>query len=206
MKRLFAYAPVAFSMLALSAAHAQASLDVHAGVSGANAKSTGEAIDTFGNGNLYSTPSLNGVFMNFGAGAMITPHFGFGGEFSFKPNKGDYAGLNYRPLFYDFNAIIHPAPSAKRIVPEIQTGVGGVNMRFYYSQSNCSFIGCSSQNSYIQSSNHFQWHASAGVKFFVTPGIYVEPKFDMRYVRNFEQFGTNWVPQYGVNVGYRFGE
>jgi Outer membrane protein beta-barrel domain len=207
MKPSFRLASFTFSMMfALGIAGAQTSLDVHAGVSGANAKSSGQLVDTFGDGNLYQTPSLNGVFMNFGAGAMITPRFGFGGEFSFKPAKSDYAGLSYRPMFYDFNGIFHPAPSAKRIVPEIQSGIGGVNMRFYYSQSNCNVIGCSSQNTYLQSTNHFQWHASAGVKFYVRPSLYVEPKFDMRYVRNFEQFGTNWVPQYGVNVGYRFGD
>jgi hypothetical protein len=207
MKPSSRIANFAFSALfALGIAGAQTSLDVHAGVSGMNAKSSGLSVDTFGDGNFYRTPSLDGVFMNFGAGAMITPRFGFGGGLSFKPGKSDYAGLNYRPMFYDFNGIFHPAPSAKRIVPEFQAGLGGVNMRFYYSQSNCNIIGCSSQSSYVQSSNHLQLHASAGVKFYLKPSLYVEPKFDMRYVRNFEQFGTNWVPQYGVNVGYRFGE
>jgi hypothetical protein len=86
MKRSLRYATFAFStMFALGIAGAQISLDVHAGVSGAHAKSSGLLVDTFGDGNLYSTPSLDGVFMNFGAGAMITPRWGFGGEFSFKP-------------------------------------------------------------------------------------------------------------------------
>jgi len=203
MKPFYRYAPI--FLIALGVASAQTSLDVHLGVSGANAKSTGESVNTFGDNTYYNTPSLNGVFMSFGAGAMFTPRFGFGGELSFKPGKSDYAGLSYRPMFYDFNGIFHPTQS-KRIVPELQTGIGGVNMRFYYSQSNCSVIGCNSQNTYLQSANHFQWHSAAGVKFFVTPSVYVEPRFDLRYVHNFTQFGTNWVPQYGVNIGYRFGE
>ena len=95
--------------------NAQSSLDVHIGVSGANAKSTGLLVDTFGDGTLYSSPSLDGAFMNLGAGFMLSPHFGVGGEFSFKPGKSDFAGLNYRPLFYDFNGILHPAPSSKRV-------------------------------------------------------------------------------------------
>jgi hypothetical protein len=195
------------TLLAIGVASAQTSLDVHAGVSGANAKSNGLAVDTFGDGNSYNTPSLDGAFMNFGAGMMITSRLGFGGEFSFKPAKSDYAGLNYRPMFYDFNGIIHPAPDSKRIVPEIQAGLGGVNMRFYYPSGGCNVItGCSSSSSYLQSSNHFQLHVGAGVKFFVTSSLYVEPKFDLHYVHNFFQFGTNWVPQYGVNFGYRFGE
>ena len=77
-------------------------------------------------------------------------------------------------MFYDFNGLYHPAPSAKRIVPEIQAGLGGVNMKFYYNQQDCNaFTGCSNSSSYLQSSNHFQLHAGAGVSFFVTPNIYV---------------------------------
>jgi hypothetical protein len=44
------------------------------------------------------------------------------------------------------------------------------------------------------------------VSFFVTPNIYVKPQFDLHWVHNFFQFGSNLVPQYGVSVGYRFGE
>ena len=152
------------SIFGIGIASAQSTFDVHLGVSGMNAKSTGSSVDTFGDGSLFRTPSLDGAFMNFGAGIMLTPRFGVGGEFAFKPAKSDYAGLNYRPLFYDFNGILHPAPHSKRMVPEIQAGIGGVNMRFYYPQSNCNvFAGCYSHNTYLQSSNHFQLHAGAGV-------------------------------------------
>jgi len=195
------------AMVVAGTASAQSSLDAHIGVSGANAKSNGMSVDTFGDGTLYNTPALDGVFMNFGAGVMFTPRFGLGGEFSFKPGKSDYAGLDYRPMFYDFNAIFHPAPGNKRFVPEVQSGIGGVNLRFYYTQTGCTvFTGCQSQSSYLQSSNHFQWHGGAGIKMFLTHSLYVEPKFDIHYVHDFYQFGTNWVPQYGINFGYRFGD
>jgi hypothetical protein len=204
LKRIFQYAPLFLAVI--GSVRAQ-SLDVHLGVSGMNAKSTGLAVDTFGDGTLYKSPSLDGVFMNVGAGFMINQHFGFGGEFAFQPAKSDFAGLNYRPLFYDFNGIVNPAPGHKRVRPEIQGGIGGVNMRFYYPQSSCNvFAGCYSNNTYLQSSNHFQVHGGAGLALFVTDHVYVEPKVDIHYVHNFFQFGTNWVPQYGVNIGYRFGE
>jgi hypothetical protein len=29
---------------------------------------------------------------------------------------------------------------------------------------------------------------------------------DVHWVNNFFQFGSGWVPQYSVAVGYRFGE
>ena len=51
--------------------------------------------------------------MNLGGGIMLTPRFGFGAEVSFKPRQSDYAGLGYRPMFYDFNGILHPIPSSQ---------------------------------------------------------------------------------------------
>ena len=193
-------------ILGAGLAHAQNSLDVHFGVSGAHDKSTGQSVDTFGDGNFYNTTGLDGVFLNFGAGVMVTPHFGFGGELSFKPGKTDYAGLQYRPMFYDFNAIVHPVTRSKRIVPEIQGGLGGINTKFYYSQQSCTIVGCQNSTSYLQSSNHFQLHTGAGVSFFLTNNVFVRPQFDLHWVHNFDQFNSNWVPQYGVSVGYRFGD
>ena len=194
------------ALLGASFANAQSSLDVHLGVAGVNDKSTGVSVDTFGDGNLYNTSALNGVFLNFGAGAMFTKHFGFGGEFALKPGKTDYAGLQYRPIFYDFNAIVHPVTVSKRVVPELQAGLGGVNLKFYESQQSCNIVGCTNSSSFVQSANHFQLHAGVGVSFFVTNNIYVRPQFDLHWVRNFSQFNSNLVPQYGVSVGYRFGD
>jgi Outer membrane protein beta-barrel domain len=187
-------------------AYAQ-SFEAHIGASGANAKSSGLSVDTFGDNTFYSSPALDGTFMNIGASLMLTPHYGFGGELSFKPGKSDYAGLEYRPLFWDFNGIVHPITVSKRLLPEIQGGIGGVNLRFYYPSTGCNvFAGCNSQNLYLQSSNHFQVHAGVGLAVFVTDHLFLQPKLDVHYVRDFFQFGTNWVPQYGINVGYRFGE
>jgi len=208
LKRTFGYfSPGCLLLLCAPFVHAQATVDIHAGVSGVTAKSTGETIDTFGDGVLHQTPSLDGVLMNFGAGFMLSPRFGVGAELAFKPRQSDYAGLGYRPLFWDFNGIYHPHPSSKRVVPELQAGLGAVNLKFYYNQKDCNvFAGCASSNVLVQSSNHFQLHAGGGVKFFVTDHVYVQPKFDLHWVNNFFQFGRNLVPQYGVSVGYKLGD
>ena len=51
------------------------------------------------------------------------------------------------------------------------------------------------------------WIACGGVALFVTSNIYVRPQFDLHWVHNYNQlFNSNWVPQYGVQVGYRFGD
>lgn len=207
MKRALLYLPLCLlTFTGGMALHAQTGVDLHIGASGANAKSTGESIETFGDGNFYRTPSLDGVFMNIGGGVMLTPRFGIGAEVSFKPRQSDYAGLAYRPLFFDFDGIVRPLTKAKTVVPELQAGLGWVNMKYYYNQADCNvFQGCPGQNQLIQSQNHFQLKAGAGVSFFVTPHVYVRPQFDIHWVHNFYDFGTNWVPQYGVSVGYRFG-
>jgi hypothetical protein len=201
--------PVAIVSLALVLpASAQAGVDVFAGVGTTVLDSSGQSIDTFGDGALFNTPRMGGAFGKFGGDFMVTPHFGLGAETDFRFSQGDYAGLNYRPLFYDFNGIWLPtAHRCKRVVPELQAGLGGVNLKFYESQSFCNaFTGCSSSNNYIDSSNHFQVHLEAGVRFYVTQHLFVRPQVDAHYVNNFFQFGSNWVPQYGASVGWTFGE
>jgi hypothetical protein len=78
-------------------------------------------------------------------------------------------------------------------------------MKFYYSQQYCDqFAGCSTQNSYLESSNHFQVHGGVGVQLYLTEHVFVRPQVDLRYVNNFYQYGTNFVPEYTVWVGYSF--
>ena len=55
MKPINQYLPLfSSSLMGVTCAQAQSSLDVHIGASGAYAKSTGQSIDTFGDGNLVS--------------------------------------------------------------------------------------------------------------------------------------------------------
>ena len=187
-------------------ASAQEGPDVFFGVGTAIAPSSNQQIDTFGDGTLYNTPKLNGAFGKAGADIMITPHFGVGGEADFRFSQGAYAGLNYRPTFYDFNGIYAPTFGRfKRIVPEFQAGLGGMNIKFFYNQSYCDqFAGCSSSNQYIESSNHFQFHLEAGLRIYLTPHIFLRPQVDAHWVNNLYQFGSNWVPEYGASIGWSF--
>ncbi len=210
---MYKWIRVAIPMAALTLAlvlpvSAQTGLDVFAGVGTPVLESSGQSIDTFGAGSPFTTPRMGGTFGKFGADFLVTPHFGIGAETDFRFSQGAYAGLTYRPLFYDFNGIWLPTGHRlKRVVPELQAGLGAVNLKFYYPQSECnSFTGCSSSNSFIDSSNHFQVHLEAGVRFYVTSHLFVRPQVDAHYVKNFFQFGSNWVPQYGASVGWSFGE
>jgi hypothetical protein len=177
--------------------------DVYFGFGTATDKSSGQIINTYGDGNLYSTPKMTGLFGKFGAGYMLRPTLGVGGEYSFRFAQGSYAGLNYRPKFYDFNVILMPLSNTKKVAPELQAGVGGASLSFYFPKQ-CGLFGCSS-STYLQSSNHFQTHLGAGLRFYVKGAFYIRPQFDVHYVRNFYQFGSNWVPEYSVAFGYTLG-
>jgi hypothetical protein len=210
MRLIRSVLPVAFGMcLAASLAHAQAGPDVFFGVGTMTDGSSKTLIDTFGTGNPFTSPSLGGTFGKAGADIMITPYLGVGGEADFRLSQGAYAGLGYRPTFYDFNAIFAPtARKFKRVVPELQAGIGGVNLKFYApSATFCDqFAGCSSSNTFLESSNHFQFHLAGGIRFYATRHLFIQPQVDAHYVNNFFQFGSNWVPEYSASVGWSFGE
>ncbi len=192
-------------LLGSSFASAQ-SIDAYAGAGTASASSTGVPINTFGDGTLYNPPGLHGTFLTFGGTVMFRPHFGVGAETSFRPSRSPYAGLEYRPTFYDFNGVYHPITGRRRVVPEFQAGLGAVNLKYYYSQQTCdSFVGCSSSSSYLESSNHFQVHFAAGLQIYVKGNFFIRPQVDAHWVNNFFQFGSNWVPEYGAVIGYTFG-
>ena len=201
--------PIACALcLGASFANAQTGLDVFAGVGTASDSSSHQQIDTFGTGSPFTTPSLAGTFGKFGADYMFKPWIGVGAETDFRFSQGAYAGLSYRPLFYDFNVIWTPtARRFKRVVPELQAGIGGTRLSFYENSTACdAFAGCSSSNALVESSNHFQTHLAAGVRFYATQHLFVRPQVDAHYVNNFFQFGSNWVPEYSASVGWSFGE
>jgi hypothetical protein len=176
--------------------------EVYFNLGTATDKSNGQLVDTFHDGTLFPTPKMTGFFGGFGGSFMFKPTIGFGAEYFARFSQGPYAGLNYRPKFYDFNAIWKPLPNA-RVVPELQGGIGGASLSFYFPQQ-CNAFACSS-NSFVGSSRHFQVHLGAGVNVYVRGGIFVRPQVDIRYVKNFFQFGNNWTPAYSVAFGYTFG-
>ena len=206
MSNLNIFMPVLFSALlfgSVQVAKAQSG-DIYFNIGTATDKSSGQMIDTFGDSNLYSTPKMTGLFGGFGGSFMLRPSIGFGAEYFSRFSQGSYAGLNYRPKFYDFNAVWKPLNKSKYVVPEFQAGIGGASLSFYYPQQCNAISGCSSSG-IAASSRHFQTHLGAGVNLYVKGGIFVRPQVDVHYVKNFFQFGSNWAPAYSVAIGYTFG-
>jgi hypothetical protein len=190
-------------MLFICAAFANAqSLDAYFGMGTAHDGSNDQLLDLLGTGNPAPTTAMGGVFGVLGAGLMLSPSIGIGGQVSFRFAQGDYAGLGYRPVLYDFNGIWTPTLGQKRVVPELQAGLGGVSLRFYGGTEYCNpYTGLCSN--YAGSLNHFQLHAGFGVRFFVNEHIFVRPQFDYHWVRNLtDQFKSNSVPAYSIAIGF----
>lgn len=174
------------------------------GVGTATDSSNGQTINPLGYG-YYNTPKMTGTFLDAGGSLMITPHFGAGVDLSWRASQGNYAGLSYRPFFYDFNGIWQPIKT-KRVVPEIQAGLGGVRTGFTLNSSTCDpLVGCQSYNGGYESSSHFQTHFGVGVRFYATDHIFIRPAVDVHWVNNYFQFGSDWVPEYSISLGYSFG-
>ncbi len=189
--------------LLLFAAMADAqSFHVYFGMGTAHDGSNGKSLDILNTGTPLPTGAIDGVFGTIGGGFMFRPTLGVGGEVSFRFAQGDYAGVGDRPIFYDFNGIWAPTIGTKRVRPEFQAGLGGLNLRFYgggqyfdpYTGQYTDFLG---------SYNHFQLHAGAGLRFYVSQHIFVRPQFDYHWVHNLtDQFSSNSVPAWSVAIGF----
>jgi hypothetical protein len=216
VKRICRYLPFALLLFCAPLARAQNSFDLALGFGTARDKATGLGIDV--NTFLSCTPSpaattceptpgLGRLFMGFEGDAMLNKHIGFGGELNFQPTKGNYGPLQYRQLFYDFDGLYAPI-NRKKVQLRIEGGVGGAHSGFSYLQTSC--IGtavCTTQETSVGSSSHFQVRVGAGVQIYVKDHYFVRPEFDFHEVPGFtNQFGTNHVLGATIWVGYNFGE
>jgi len=93
-----------------------------------------------------------------------------------------------------------------KFVPEIQAGIGGVAVNFNENTTLCDqFAGCTTFNLGSERSTHFQTHFGVAARIYATPHIFFRPAVDAHWVNNFFQFGSNWVPEYTIGIGYSIG-
>jgi hypothetical protein len=220
VRRIFVLAAsVGATLLAASHLAAQARVDLNIGFGSAWDKSNNQGIDNANSTNAFgscavgtgdtfcqTTSSLNGFFLGFGGDAMITNHFGIGGEANIQPSRSDYGPLQYRQTFYDFNGIYEPYHS-RRVSLQLQGGIGGATTSFSINQNSCVGTAvCTSETSPIGSAKHFQEHVGVALQVGLTDHIFVRPQFDYHYVNGLNnQFSSNSVPEATLWVGYTFG-
>lgn len=200
MKILRSTLVLASALLSCTAiVHAQG-FNAYFGIGTARDGSTNQFVDLLGTGNPMPTTALGGVFGTIGGGVMFKPTFGVGAEVSFRFAQGDYANSTYRPIFYDFNGIWTPSLGSTKIVPELQGGFGGVNMRFYGGTQYFDY-NTGRYTNFAGSINHFQLHAGAGLRIYIRENIFVRPTFDYHWVHGFNEFSSDSVLRYSIAIG-----
>lgn len=175
-------------------------VDAYLGLGTARTSSTGQRIDTFGDGTLYATPAMGGVFENFGFNLFVNRQVGVGWTAAWRAAH-DYAGLQYRAAFHTFDAIFQPAKlRTKRSATEFRAGIGFASVHFDFDdQQSCDQVpGC-------PSSHHVLEHLGVATRLYVTGHVFLRPAMDVHHVNNFFLFGNNWVPRYSLSLGYSFG-
>jgi hypothetical protein len=228
VRRISSYLPLLFvPFCCIQLASAQSAFDLNFGVGAIQDKAASGQVDQNLNqctpGDLYgpcvSTPALSGATIGFGGDLMLWKKFGVGAEVAFQPAKETYLNLNAsaaanglnslavtsRMTLFDVNGIYQPI-STKKVALKLEGGIGGANLKFYEAGSSSSVLGSQSSSQYISSANHFQVHGGLGVQIYVTDHIFIRPQFDVHYVRNLTEFGSNIVTSETVWVGYSWGD
>lgn len=221
MKRICRYLPIlSLALLCVPFASAQSSVDFMLGFGTAHDKSNGGGIDSAASANAYGSctpgvgdtfcqtnPALKGFFLGFGGDVMLWKRFGIGAAADVMPAKSSYGPLDYRQAFYDVNGIFRPV-SSKRVVLQLEGGIGAAHTGFTINQSGCVGTAvCSSSTIPVGTSNHFDIHAGVGVQLYLTEHIFLRPQFDLHYAPGLtDQFGSNVVPAGMVWLGYTFGD
>ncbi len=86
--------PVLFILMSCNVRTASAQgFSAYIGLGTAQDSSSNQGIDTYGDGNIYYTPRMGGVFHESRRGFHVFPAFGCGAETSFRVTQGGYAGL-----------------------------------------------------------------------------------------------------------------
>lgn len=229
MRRISLYLPLLFVLpCCVPLASAQSAFDLNIGFGAIHDKANSSQVDqnlnpcTTGDAATpcVSSSSLSGFELGFGGDLMLKKKFGVGAEVSFEPGKQTYIpnlttlaalyGVNTftiqsRMTIFDVNGIYQPV-STKKFDIKLQGGIGAANLKFYENTSSSSVLGSQNLSQYAQSSNHFNLHGGVGVDVFVTDHVYIRPEFNIHYVPNLTQYGSNLVISGMVWVGYGWGD
>jgi hypothetical protein len=200
VRRLSALLFVCSSLILAGTLHAQ-QFDAQFGISGIHSQSA----TNFDPNNVDHLPqSLSGgVYPSVAADFLLFHNLGVGGEISWRATRALYLDtLDYRPIFYDFNAVY--ARKVSRVGFAAMGGIGAQSTRFY--EGGCVSINANGQCTDFVSSNHFLLHLGAALRLYVTHSVYVAPELHYYYVRNNVDFTSPNVTRYGLNIGYTFGK
>lgn len=172
--------------------------DVAAGISSIDAPGTAVANDI----NHQPQSLTGGAYLTLSGDFLFHKGIGVQGEFVRRQTEGynDVLNRNYRPMFYDANAI-WTKRFYKRFAPELEAGAGVETTRIYTG-------GCGSSNCYVNK-NHFMADFGAGLKIypsqrFILRHIFIRPEGRFYLIHNNAEFSSDHAIRYGASIGYSF--
>jgi hypothetical protein len=156
-------------------------------------------------GSQYPVSLSGGLYPGLSGDVIFWRNIGIGAEVYWRAsqgvNYGGNVGVNFRPFFYDFNAVYSPK-LANHTYLEVVAGLGGLDTRFY----ECPDFDCDLGYSQgVNSFAHFDVDFGGGVKFYVKRGIFIRPEARYYYINNNTNFSSNHAARVGVSIGYTFG-
>jgi hypothetical protein len=145
-----------------------------------------------------------GTFLGFSGDVLFWKNLGVGAEVNWRASQGggtylDQFGLNYRPVFYNFNAVYSPKLASHAYL-ELVGGIGGMSTHLYQCD-NCGFSGGASE---VASSTHFDADFGGGLKLYVHRGLFIRPEARVYWINNDTNFSGNHATRVGASIGYTF--
>ena len=156
-------------------------------------------------GNCQVPQSLGGgAFLGFSGDVIFWHNLGLGAEVNWRASQGSGAyaaiyGVNYRPLFYDINAVYSPK-IANRAYLEVVGGSGAMSTHLYQ----CNSCGIAGGSTLVASSSHFDADFGGGIKFYIKHGFFVRPEARVYWINNDTNFAGSYATRVGASIGYTF--
>jgi hypothetical protein len=169
--------------------------------------STVEAPGASSAGSDQAPVSLTGgAYPGFSGDVLFWHNVGVGGEIFWKGSQGggfylSEDGVNYRPLFYAFNAVYSPKLASHTYL-ELVGGIGVMSTRFYECNQCQQFGG----SSLVATSHHFMGDFGGGIKFYPKGGFFVRPEARIYLINNDTNYSGSYATRFGVSIGYTFGK
>jgi len=156
-------------------------------------------------GNCQIQQSLSGgAFPGFSGDVLFWHNLGFGAEVNWRASQGsgNYAsqlGVNYRPLFYNFNAVYSPKLASHTYL-ELVAGIGAMGTHLYQ----CNSCGIAGGSSLVATSNHFDADFGGGIKFYPKGGFFIRPEARIYLINNNTNYAGSYATRVGASIGYTF--
>jgi hypothetical protein len=156
-------------------------------------------------GNCQINQSLTGgAYPGVSGDVLFWHNLGVGAEVFWRASQGGGAyqnelGVNYRPIFYNFNAVYSPKLASHAYL-ELVGGVGALSTHLY----ECNDCGIAGGAQEVASSSHFDADFGGGLKLYLTKGFFVRPEARVYLINNNTNFAGSHATRVGASIGYTF--